>query len=176
MKHSVLGIEHKDGGCPCPNVHLKDRAVYRVGRTMFETERLPKPLVAYSEHVDEVWVPSEFNKASFAASGVQTSKLFTLAQGINTTLFDPAANKPADLNTMGGALVTGRPLSQEEEAAGRAGSGRGKPFRFLSVFKWETRKGWDILFRAFTQEFKVGLTVMVVVGMLWLLVAVMYKQ
>jgi hypothetical protein len=28
--------------------------VYHVGRTMFETERLPAPLAAYSEYVDEV--------------------------------------------------------------------------------------------------------------------------
>jgi hypothetical protein len=26
-------------------------------------------------------------------------------------------------------------------------------FKFLSVFKWETRKGWDILLRSFLAEF-----------------------
>ena len=48
------------------------------------------------------------------------------------------------------------------EAAGAAGSGEGgaagaggggRPFRFLSVFKWEQRKGWDALLRAFLAEF-----------------------
>ena len=30
---------------------------------------------------------------------------------------------------------------------------RPKPFLFLSVFKWEHRKGYDALLRAFWQEF-----------------------
>jgi hypothetical protein len=33
---------------------LQDQVVYHVGRTMFETEKLPAPLAAYSEYVDEV--------------------------------------------------------------------------------------------------------------------------
>lgn len=32
-------------------------------------------------------------------------------------------------------------------------SRKGKTFRFLSVFKWERRKGWDVLLRAFIEEF-----------------------
>ena len=37
----------------------------------------------------------------------------------------------------------------------RVGSKAGKeqPFRFLSVFKWEMRKGWDVLLTAFFSEF-----------------------
>ena len=31
--------------------------------------------------------------------------------------------------------------------------GGGGLFRFVSVFKWEKRKGWDILLRAYFQEF-----------------------
>jgi glycosyltransferase involved in cell wall biosynthesis len=38
-------------------------------------------------------------------------------------------------------------------AAGEAAAGGGRPFRFLSVFKWEQRKGWDALLRAFLAEF-----------------------
>ncbi len=34
---------------------------------------------------------------------------------------------------------------------------KGKPsFVFLSIFKWETRKGWDILLKAFLEEFWVS--------------------
>ena len=43
-----------------------------------------------------------------------------------------------------------------ELVTGREGAGSGEPFVFLSVFKWELRKGWDILLRAFVEEFKVG--------------------
>ncbi len=51
-----------------------------MGRSMFETERLPAPLVAYAEDLDEVLVPSRFNVESFAKSGIPAKKLHTLAQ------------------------------------------------------------------------------------------------
>ncbi len=144
--------------------------------------------------VAQVWVPSEFNRHSFASSGVALPKLHTLAQGINTTLFSPVLQPPIDLALLRGALVAGRPAGggdassssaggqQHQESSPRrttrgrdvldamfnvqpdddegAGSGGGRsgggggPFRFLSVFKWEMRKGWDILLRAFVEEFR----------------------
>jgi len=66
-------------------------------------------------------------------------------QGVNTTMFDPGAHAPLDLS--GGALVFGN-----------VGQGviHSKPFRFLSVFKWENRKGWDVLLAGFTEEFRVS--------------------
>lgn len=36
--------------------------VYRVGRTMFETSSLPQHLVDHCNAMDEVWVPTEFNR------------------------------------------------------------------------------------------------------------------
>jgi hypothetical protein len=47
---------------------------------MFETEQLPAPLVAYSEQLDEVLVPSQFSVDSFTSSGIPKAKLHTLAQ------------------------------------------------------------------------------------------------
>lgn len=32
--------------------------------------------------------------------------------------------------------------------------GSPEPYRFLSVFKWEKRKGWDILLPAYVSEFR----------------------
>ncbi len=51
---------------------------------MFETERLPSPLVAYAEDLDELLVPSRFNVESFAKSGIPAKKLHTLAQVSHT--------------------------------------------------------------------------------------------
>lgn len=39
-------------------MHMQDRVVYRVGRSMFETERLPAPLVAHTLDLDEVRLTS----------------------------------------------------------------------------------------------------------------------
>jgi hypothetical protein len=41
------------------------QVVYKVGRTMFETNSLPKHLVEHCNSMDEVWVPTEFNRCGF---------------------------------------------------------------------------------------------------------------
>ena len=38
-----------------------------VGRTMFETDGLPAEWVGRCEALDEIWVPSDFNRETFAA-------------------------------------------------------------------------------------------------------------
>ena len=47
------------------------RYIYKVGRTMFEADQLPQHLVEHCNLFDELWVPSEFNRQTFAASGVK---------------------------------------------------------------------------------------------------------
>ncbi len=54
--------------------------MYRVGRSMFETEKLPAPLVAHAQQLDEVLVPSQFSVDSFSSSGIPLHKLHTLPQ------------------------------------------------------------------------------------------------
>ena len=39
-------------------------------------------------------------------------------------------------------------------SASAAAAGKSRPFVFLSNFKWEQRKGWDLLLRAYWAEFK----------------------
>ncbi|KAJ9508024.1 hypothetical protein QJQ45_021361 [Haematococcus lacustris] len=136
VKHQLLRHPWQDHGCPCPSHHIKEQVVYRVGRTMFETEHLPGPLAAYTQHVDEIWVPSEFNRQGFAASGVPLAKLFLLPEGINTTLFNPAAHTPLDLVALGGELLMGTPPpptcappptpgSDRQQGASQGGGGEG---------------------------------------------------
>lgn len=48
---------------------------------------------------------------------------------------------------------TTRHAFQHWRASSSASSQLQRPFRFLSVFKWEARKGWDILLPAYVQEF-----------------------
>lgn len=38
-------------------------------------------------------------------------------------------------------------------AGSRVGVSSRRPFRFLSTFKWELRKGWDVLLEAYLAEF-----------------------
>jgi hypothetical protein len=49
-------------------------------------------------------------------------------------------------------LTSGKLVFGTKNEAGQSA----RPFRFLSVFKWEARKGWPILLKGFVEEFKVG--------------------
>ena len=63
-------------------------------------------------------------------------------------MFDPVRHTPLALPNMAGTeLATGREKAGTKKHPDR--------FVFLSVFKWESRKGWEILLRAFVEEFKV---------------------
>jgi glycosyltransferase involved in cell wall biosynthesis len=103
------------------------KAIANVGRTMFETDRLPEQWVRTCNRMDEIWVPTDFNIETFSRSGVDASRLFKIPGCM------PAATLDSDLEPL--------------ELPRRRG------FSFLSVFDWSLRKGWDVLLRAFTQEF-----------------------
>ncbi|KAJ1621952.1 hypothetical protein T492DRAFT_1065749 [Pavlovales sp. CCMP2436] len=137
-----------DETAPCPPPH----AEIAVGRTMYESDRLPADWAARCSRMDETWVPTEFHRESFARSGVERAKLHVVGEPVDVELFDPARTTPLDLRA-----ATGRgPLASAsgKGAAGGGGEGRGgRPFVFLSVFKWEARKGWDVLLAAFLREF-----------------------
>ncbi|MGH9352806.1 MAG: glycosyltransferase, partial [Terriglobia bacterium] len=101
---------------------------YRVGRTMFETDRIPLGFLERCNAIDEVWLPSRFNMETFAASGVDERKLRLVPPGVDIELFRP------DLNPL--------PIPQK------------RGFNFLSIFDWQMRKGYDALLRAYLREFK----------------------
>eukprot|EP00753_Platysulcus_tardus_P019730 PLAT7479.1.p2 GENE.PLAT7479.1~~PLAT7479.1.p2 ORF type:complete len:304 (+),score=123.49 PLAT7479.1:124-912(+) len=113
---------------PCPQKH----AGYVVGRTMFETDSLPDGWAERLNGMDEVWVPTAFSASVFRDGGVEESKLHIVPEPVDTALFDPAA------------VSSPMMLPGDDWAA----------LKLLSVFKWEERKGWDILLRAYFQEFK----------------------
>ncbi len=99
-----------------------------VGITMFETDRLPAKWAAACNIMDEIWVPSTFNRKTFLFSGVDERKLHVIPFGMDTDAYDPGK-------------VTAMTIP------GKRG------FTFLSVFQWTRRKGWDILLKAYLSAF-----------------------
>lgn len=91
---------------------------------MFETDRVPAEWVSRCNRMDEVWVPSRFHLETFQRSGVAAAKLVVIHQPLDTQLFAPQNTASTE-----------------------------RHFVFLSVFKWELRKGWDLLLTAFLTEF-----------------------
>ncbi|ELR11314.1 glycosyltransferase, group 1 domain containing protein [Acanthamoeba castellanii str. Neff] len=83
--------------------------------------------------MSEIWVPTDFHASSFAKSGVNPDKLVVIPESVDVDAFNPDTSLPLE-------RLPGYPETQDH-------------FKFLSIFKWEARKGWDILARAFYEEF-----------------------
>jgi glycosyltransferase involved in cell wall biosynthesis len=115
--------------CVPGNAFSMDIAGLRnIGRTTFETDRIPDGWAERCAEFDEIWVPSEFNRGTFARGGVDERKLRVMPEGIDTELFRPGL----------------APLEIPER----------RGFTFLSVFDWQQRKGYDVLLRAWAAEFR----------------------
>jgi len=99
-----------------------------VGRTTFETDRIPDSWLDRCNAFDEIWVPSHFNLETFSNAGIPRHRLQILQEGIDTEHF--------------------RPGMEPLKIAGTRG------FNFLSVFDWQMRKGYDVLLRAYCSEFR----------------------
>lgn len=113
---------------PADQFNLHKRGRYKIGRTAYETDRIPDGWVEHCHAMDEVWIPSEFNRETFARSGVHESKLRVMPEGVNTSVYRPDVE----------------PLNIPHT----------RRFNFLSVFEWIQRKGPDALLRAYLTEFK----------------------
>ena len=107
---------------------------YIVGRTMFETDRLPEGWVDRLNNMDEVWVPTMHHKQIFDVAGVKNVRI--VGQGIDPNRWDPDKAKPLDWRV----IDPDRQCNKDD-------------VKFLSVFKWEKRKGHDLLIPAFWEAF-----------------------
>lgn len=114
-----------------------------IGRYMFErgSAALQKGMSTEEYKVfmcmllmDEVWVPTEWMRTQLMQlsrlKGYNFPVLAVVPEAVDTTLFDPAS--VVDRTEVNGA--------------------RDK-FQFLSIFKWEDRKGWDVLLQAYWTAF-----------------------
>jgi glycosyltransferase involved in cell wall biosynthesis len=157
-------------------VWSEEKIDYKISRSMYEFTRLPTewvPLLV--EQYDEIWVPSTFVEETYIASGVPAKKIFRVPEPVDTKLYDPNSVEPLTL-----PAAVGRPkwrslgthadaYQRRSEFYATSVSGK-KPlnsafpqerlreqmnhFKFLSIFKWEPRKGPGALLKAFFQAFK----------------------
>jgi len=102
----------------------KNSGRYRIGYTMLEVDGIPQDWVHLCNEMDEVWVPSPFNEATFRASGV-TRPIFVMPLGVNPDHFNPRIR----------------------------GSRASSRYTFLSVFEWGERKAAETLLRAYARAF-----------------------
>ncbi|KAK6156235.1 hypothetical protein DH2020_010483 [Rehmannia glutinosa] len=126
---------------PCPpNGYGQFQVV--IGRTMFETDRVNVEHVRRCNKMDLVWVPTDFHVNTFRQSGVDPMKIRKIVQPIDLEFFDPLKVEPLDLASIGKLVLGSDDVLNSNHR-----------FVFLSVFKWEYRKGWDVLLRSYLKEF-----------------------
>lgn len=153
---TVVAICHSEPGAwdapipfyqttPCPP-HYAD---IRIGRTMFETDRLPDGWEDRINTMHEVWVPTDFARDIFIRAGVKRKKVVVLPEPVDTDFFRP--RNLSDLTLSG---IKNRSLRRLLEAAMITNADSNKRFTFLFVGKWETRKQLKLLLRAFFTEFQ----------------------
>lgn len=98
-----------------------------IGWTMLETDRISDFWVRQCNAMDEIWVPTQFNRETFTNSGVDPGKIHVVPLGTDLKRF--------------------RAGLQPLRVPGKKG------FAFLANGEWIPRKGFDILVRAYAQEF-----------------------
>ena len=106
------------------DVFFKNSGKYRIGYSMLEVTGIPTDWVEQANALDEVWVPSHFNRETFAASGV-VRPIKVMPLGVDVNYFHPFIKS---------RRIDGR-------------------FVFMSVFEWGERKAPEILLQAYNQEF-----------------------
>lgn len=143
-------ISHTDPNSYQQVMTDKRKPSYFVGRSMYEFSKIPSSWVKNIEaHCDEVWVPCHFVKHVFLTSGVRPEKLVVIPEAIDTYFFDPRAHHPLQLplraSKPGWRMWENRPLPRAEDYDAS--------YKFYSNFKWEPRKGWEVLLRAYYDAF-----------------------
>lgn len=107
------------------DVFHRNEGRYRIGYTMLEVDGFPADWVKQADRMDEVWVPTEFNRQGFLRSGLK-KPIHLIPLGVDTDAFHPA--------------VASWPNPSGE-------------FTFLSSFEWGERKEPWLLLKAFNDTF-----------------------
>ena len=103
---------------------IANKGPYKIGYTMLETSGIPKEWARQANLMDEVWVPTDFNKKTFSESGV-TKPIHIMPLGVDTNYFNP--------------LIKKFPVSDD--------------YKFLTIFEWGERKAPELLIKSFNETF-----------------------
>lgn len=167
----VIWISHTTPNHYWHDMFRARRPDYFIGRSMFEFNTIPKPWLRHLHIANEIWVPSSFVYDAFRRSGVPESKLILMPEALDVHLYCPAAVFAQQQQQMDDERVSTRsaefalpPGLAELNGVGRRNTDFFASnivdlrdvvdnYKFLSIFKWELRKGWDILLKAYFSEF-----------------------
>jgi glycosyltransferase involved in cell wall biosynthesis len=104
----------------------RNRGKVRIGYTMTEVDGFPEEWVRQANGMDEVWVPSAFNREAFLRCGLKRP-IHVMPLGVDTDHFHPA--------------IAGHPDPRGD-------------FVFLASFEWVERKRPEMILKIFNQTFR----------------------
>ncbi|GET91191.1 mannosyltransferase-like protein [Leishmania tarentolae] len=122
-------------------------AVY-IGHSMSELSNIHKKWVKPMQtRADELWTTADFFATIYRRNGVNPDKIRVVPEALDVYEYDPAnyARQPTMSRTATPWLIDNRPGLAREERMQR--------YVFFSSFKWESRKGWDVLLKAYWDAF-----------------------
>lgn len=105
---------------------FKNSGTYKIGFTEFEGEFVPQSWVRYCNMMNEIWVPTNWDRGKFLKAGVSVP-IYVVQQGVDPAYFHP--------------LRTPMVVDAKE------------PFKFITSATWEPRKNLKNLIKAFQMEF-----------------------
>ena len=108
------------------DVFASNLGKYKIGYTMLEVDGFPDEWVRQANLMDEVWVPTEFNREGMERCGV-TRPIHLMPLGVDCDFFSPQIRAHRDPND---------------------------DFVFLANLEWGERKDPQLLMRAFNDEFR----------------------
>ena len=103
--------------------HFRGRNIQWV---VFESTRIPETIRPAIQGADQVWVPSAWGHSVLTAHGIHADRIRIVPEGVDGTRF---------------------------HAHGRRPRSTARPFRFLTVGKYEQRKNIDLTIEAFAQVY-----------------------
>ena len=172
-KHSksLISICHSEPGAwhaPYPNYETKrcpsSDSIYTIGRTMFETDRIPSGWIDRLNFMDEIWVPTEFSRKIFEENGVEKNKIKILGEPVDTIFFSPQNTDKIDYNKILGKNgdIDGETLKTIRNFEFLRKKLLSGTIIFLFVGKWEERKGIKLVLKAYYDTFSKGQNVLLV--------------
>jgi len=108
---------------------IKNSGIYKIGHCEFEGTEAPEIWIRYCNMMDEVWVPTEWDRKKFVKGGVNVP-IFTIPQGIDPNYFHPDY----------------APMRTDAK----------ETFKFLANAAWFPRKNLRNLIASFQSEFRRG--------------------
>jgi GT2 family glycosyltransferase len=143
MSDHMLDVAAARGVARRPNVSVvyaqgdvfhRNRGRYRIGYTMLEVDGFPADWVDAANEMDEVWVPTHFNRDGLLRCGVK-KPIHVIPLGVDVDHFHPSI------------LAHRNPHGD---------------YVFLSNFEWGERKQPELLMRVFNETFRSGDPVLLV--------------